>query len=96
MDRQTENSEAMERPAPCCGPTTEPDETFLESPAHRALALRLGLVLILVFAVFTRFSGLAAKPLHHDESLFAYYSYFLYKGWATSTSPSCTAPFSRM
>lgn len=47
---------------------------------------------VALFALVTRFYNLAAKPLHHDESLFAYYSYFLYKGWGYEYQPILHGP----
>jgi uncharacterized protein (TIGR03663 family) len=47
---------------------------------------------VLAFAAVTRFYALADKPLHHDESLFAYYSYFLYKGWGYEYQPILHGP----
>lgn len=47
---------------------------------------------VLVFALFSRFYMLADKPLHHDESLFAYYSYFLYRGWGYEYQPILHGP----
>lgn len=49
-------------------------------------------VLVLMAGAFARFWGLAGKPLHHDESLFAYYSYFLYKGWGYEYQPILHGP----
>jgi len=42
---------------------------------------------IAIIAVLTRFWNVAAKPLHHDESLFAYYGYYLYKGFGYDYQP---------
>ncbi|MCX7018788.1 MAG: TIGR03663 family protein [Candidatus Sumerlaeota bacterium] len=44
-------------------------------------------LLIAIFAIITRVWNVAAKPLHHDESLFAYYGYYLYKGFGYDYQP---------
>jgi len=54
--------------------------------AHIALAF------FLLFAVFARFYELGVKPLHHDESLFAYYSYFLARGFGYQYQPILHGP----
>ncbi|MGC8741407.1 MAG: flippase activity-associated protein Agl23 [Candidatus Sumerlaeaceae bacterium] len=46
----------------------------------------------LLFAHVARFYDLAAKPLHHDESLFAYYSYFLACGYGYQYQPILHGP----
>lgn len=48
--------------------------------------------LLMAWAFFSRLFLLAAKPLHHDESLFSYYSYFLYKGWGYEYQPILHGP----
>ncbi|GIX45218.1 MAG: hypothetical protein KatS3mg130_1626 [Candidatus Sumerlaea sp.] len=45
-----------------------------------------------LYAVVMRFWNLAAKPLHHDESLFAYYSYFLARGYGYQYQPILHGP----
>jgi uncharacterized protein (TIGR03663 family) len=46
----------------------------------------------LIFALVARFYNLADKPLHHDESLFAYYSYFLAMGYGYQYQPILHGP----
>lgn len=48
--------------------------------------------LAVLYAVVMRFWNLAAKPLHHDESLFAYYSYFLARGYGYQYQPILHGP----
>jgi len=50
-------------------------------------------LLILAFALFTRFYMLDEKVLHHDESLFAYYSLNLSQGGGYSYDPLLHGPF---
>lgn len=58
-------------------PKAVPGST-LKKPLTVTLELRtILIVLLLIFALWSRFHGLGDKPLHHDESLFAYYSYNL-------------------
>ena len=71
----------------------------MESPTRtRVFSARRGIVLseraeagllaaIGVLILATRLLEVAAKPLHHDESLFAYYGYFLYKGFGYVYQP---------
>lgn len=47
---------------------------------------------IAVFAAVTRLYDVSAKPLHHDESLFAYYGHFLYKGYGYVYQPILHGP----
>lgn len=47
---------------------------------------------IALFTLVTRFAMVHVKPLHHDESLFAYYSYFLYRGWGYEYQPILHGP----
>lgn len=52
----------------------------------------LVIAVAITFAVVARFYELAAKPLHHDESLFAYYSYFLARGYGYQYQPILHGP----
>lgn len=54
------------------------------------LAAYAGLVL---FAIATRFWDLGARALHHDESLHALYSWFLYTGKGYTHDPMMHGPF---
>jgi len=47
---------------------------------------------VLLFALFVRFYALADKPLHHDESLFAYYSFYLAQGYGYTYQPILHGP----
>lgn len=61
-------------------PTPE-HATTPESPGCFLRHFRMSWFLwaVVGFVVFTRFYNVSLKPLHHDESLFAYYSHFLSK-----------------
>ncbi|MCX6340400.1 MAG: TIGR03663 family protein [Candidatus Aureabacteria bacterium] len=48
---------------------------------------------IIIFTVVTRFSGLGNKPYHHDESLYATYSWYLYEGRGYKYDPMMHGPF---
>lgn len=61
------------------------------APRHR-FAWGLTLVLLVIYAVFTRFYLVTEKPLHHDESLFAYYAYFLARGLGYDYMPILHGP----
>ncbi len=51
------------------------------------------IVLLLAFAFWSRFYRLGDKPLHHDESLFAYYSYNLSQTGKYIYIPMLHGPF---
>jgi uncharacterized protein (TIGR03663 family) len=74
--------------APVSSPTPRLAAPSLK-PLFGAPAFYIALV---AFAVLSRFLYLAAKPLHHDESLFAYYGYFLYRGWGYDYQPILHGP----
>ncbi len=48
---------------------------------------------ILVIAVITRFYDLGAKPMHHDESMHAFYSWNLFMGKGYAYNPMMHGPF---
>lgn len=48
---------------------------------------------VFLVALFTRFYDLGAKPLHHDESIHAYYSYKLFKLEGYQYDPTYHGPF---
>jgi len=48
---------------------------------------------ILIVAVLTRFYDLGIKPLHHDESMHAFYAWKLFKGQGYSYNPMMHGPF---
>lgn len=50
------------------------------------------LILVLTYVLYTRAWGLADKVMHHDESLFAYYGYWLYKGNGYDYQPILHGP----
>ncbi len=54
---------------------------------------RVAFAAVLIFAAATRFYGLAAKPFHHDESLYATYSWYLYEGRGYKYDPMMHGPF---
>ena len=70
-------------PAPAC-PSALSLKPLFGAPAFYIALVGLALV--------SRFWDLAAKPLHHDESLFAYYGYFLYRGWGYDYQPILHGP----
>lgn len=72
--------------------SNEPPATPREFRLSDLFQLRWLFPLVLAFAAFTRFYAVAAKPLHHDESLFAYYSYFLYRGSGYDYQPILHGP----
>ncbi|MES2201150.1 MAG: flippase activity-associated protein Agl23, partial [candidate division FCPU426 bacterium] len=53
----------------------------------------LWLFLIIGFGAFLRLWELGLKPLHHDESIHAWYAYKLYKGEAYRYDPAYHGPF---
>ncbi len=74
-----------------------PIERATHEEAALGARLRLGraeiiTALAILFAIAARFYGLAEKPLHHDESLFAYYSYFLAQGYGYQYQPILHGP----
>ena len=58
---------------------------WLRSPAAWLLAL-------VAYALYSRVWALDAKVMHHDESLFAYYGYWLYKGGGYDYQPILHGP----
>lgn len=54
---------------------------------------KIVLAAIIFFTVFTRFYGLQLKPYHHDESLYATYSWYLYDGRGYKYDPMMHGPF---
>lgn len=51
------------------------------------------MLLILAVGAFLRLYDLGAKPLHHDESIHAWYAYKLFKGDAYRYDPAYHGPF---
>ena len=51
------------------------------------------LAAVIIFTVVTRLYGLAYKPYHHDESLYAKYSWDLYEGRGYKYDPMMHGPF---
>lgn len=77
------------------GEATRPRASRLPEPASGMIPGGLAgvvMVLALAFAVVARFYDLASKPLHHDESLFAYYSYYLARGFGYQYQPILHGP----
>lgn len=65
----------------------------LFASARRLLISPLGLFgLVLVYVLYSRLWNLAGKVMHHDESLFAYYGYWLYKGRGYDYQPILHGP----
>lgn len=58
---------------------------FVESPSGLLMA-------ILTYVLCTRIIGLSTKVMHHDESLFAYYGYWLYRGNGYEYQPILHGP----
>ncbi|MDD5556402.1 MAG: TIGR03663 family protein [bacterium] len=54
---------------------------------------RIAVVAILLFAAVTRLWGLAEKPFHHDESLYATYSWYIHEGRGYRYDPMLHGPF---
>jgi uncharacterized protein (TIGR03663 family) len=48
---------------------------------------------IILVAIMLRFTDLGLKPLHHDESMHAFYGYKLFKGEGYSYNPMMHGPF---
>jgi uncharacterized protein (TIGR03663 family) len=48
--------------------------------------------LIIIYVLFSRLWDLAGKVMHHDESLFAYYGYWLFKGRGYDYQPILHGP----
>ncbi len=48
---------------------------------------------IVILAICLRFFDIGAKPLHHDESMHAFYSWKLFKGEGYSYNPMMHGPF---
>lgn len=79
----------MSRPAPK-EPSPAPDKGYV---TIRLDWYRIVFAAILVFTVVTRFYGLSLKPFHHDESLYATYSWYLYDGRGYKYDPMMHGPF---
>ncbi|MFP4466614.1 MAG: flippase activity-associated protein Agl23 [Candidatus Goldiibacteriota bacterium] len=50
-------------------------------------------LLIIILAAISRFAVLGDKPMHHDESMHAFYSWKLFKGMGYSYNPMLHGPF---
>jgi uncharacterized protein (TIGR03663 family) len=50
-------------------------------------------MLVIAFGAFLRLWDLGSKPLHHDESIHAWYAYKLFKGEAYRYDPAYHGPF---
>ena len=53
---------------------------------------RIIFLVTVVFTIVTRLYGLAYKPYHHDESLYATYSWYLYEGRGYKYDPMMHGP----
>lgn len=51
------------------------------------------LILLLIYLLFTHLWGLSTRPLHHDESLHAYYSWLFSRGQPYRYDPMMHGPF---
>lgn len=81
--------ESMSRPAPI-EVTTAPDRGYV---TIRLDWFRIVFAAVLAFTVVTRFYGLSLKPFHHDESLYATYSWYLFDGRGYKYDPMMHGPF---
>ncbi len=64
-------------------------------PARVRAALRspfTWMALLITYVLFSRLWGLSAKVMHHDESLFAYYGYWLFRGNGYDYQPILHGP----
>lgn len=50
-------------------------------------------ILIIIITILTRFYDLGTKPLHHDESMHAFYAWKLFKGEGYQYNPMMHGPF---
>lgn len=82
------------RPAPARATAAPPPASGAPPSATPWWRRPAALVALAALAVglFFRVAWLGAKPLHHDESLFAYYAYFLYRGWGYDYQPILHGP----
>ncbi|MCX6355726.1 MAG: TIGR03663 family protein [Candidatus Aureabacteria bacterium] len=74
------------------------DPTASAAPEKEYLVIRFDwykaiYLAIIVFTIFTRVYGLQLKPYHHDESLYATYSWYLYDGKGYKYDPMMHGPF---
>ncbi|MFQ5410073.1 MAG: flippase activity-associated protein Agl23, partial [Anaerolineales bacterium] len=69
---------------------------LLDRPLGDMIAInweKAGWLLLIAFAVITRFAALDARVISHDESLHTYYSWQLYKGRGFQHTPLMHGPF---
>lgn len=75
----------------------ESKQKWLDRPIHPALPVITNevviFVLIILFAVITRFYDLGSRVMSHDESLHTYFSWLLYRGQGYEHSPMMHGPF---
>lgn len=84
------NTEEPTLPTPHPPGNHRPD---LFGALRRYLASPAGwLAIIMLYAIYSRVWGLADKVMHHDESLFAYYGYWLYRGNGYDYQPILHGP----
>jgi len=50
-------------------------------------------ILIIIITIISRFADLGTKPLHHDESMHAFYGWKLFKGDGYAYNPMMHGPF---
>ncbi|HQM52818.1 MAG TPA: TIGR03663 family protein [bacterium] len=79
----------MSRPAPV-EQSPAPEKGYV---TIRLDWFRVVFAAILAFTVVTRFYGLSLKPFHHDESLYATYSWYLFEGRGYKYDPMMHGPF---
>jgi len=75
----------------------EQKQNWLERPIHPALPSITNeiaiFVAVILLAILTRFYGLEARVMSHDESLHTYFSWLLYRGQGYEHSPMMHGPF---
>jgi predicted membrane-bound mannosyltransferase len=72
------------------------EEPVSSTPSRSSFSpswMQIAYALLLLVTVFTRFDHLGAKPLHHDESMHADYSYMLFHDGNYKYDPMMHGPF---
>ncbi|HNB36860.1 MAG TPA: TIGR03663 family protein [Anaerolineales bacterium] len=75
----------------------ESKQTWLDRPVHPLLPAITNevviFVLVILFAIVTRFYDLESRVMSHDESLHTYFSWLLYRGQGYEHTPMMHGPF---
>ncbi len=92
-EKKTENQPQVSSPTAAHPASPVAEKVRVGAPGLKWLTgEQLVWLVILAVAAFLRFYALGEKPLHHDESLHAFYSWELFKGMGYAYNPMMHGP----